>query len=62
VDEHRLLPHGSTRHGHDVADLLVLGLEHHRVVDVLVYDEGYDAEWSVWVLCRYLWYRLGTYL
>lgn len=54
VDEHRFLPHGSARHGHHVVDLLLLGLEHYRVVYFFVDDEGHDSEWCLRLLRCYL--------
>lgn len=62
MDEHRFLPDGGSRHGHDVAHLLLLGLEYHRVFDVLVDDEGDDTEWSFWILRSDLWHWMGAYL
>jgi len=41
-----------------VADLLLLGVEHHRLVHFLVYDEGTHSIWCIRLLRRRLRYWL----
>jgi MFS transporter, SP family, solute carrier family 2 (myo-inositol transporter), member 13 len=37
----------------------LLGFQHHCLFDVLVHDERSHAIWSIWLLRRHLWSRLG---
>jgi hypothetical protein len=60
LDVHGLLPHGSPRHGHHVAHLLLLGLQHHRELHISFDDEGYDSQWRIRLLRCHLRHRLGV--
>jgi SP family myo-inositol transporter-like MFS transporter 13 len=56
---HRFLPNGSPRHGNHVADLLLLGLQHHRLLHISDDDEVSDSLRCLRFLRRHLRYRLG---
>lgn len=60
LDEHRLLPHGDPGHGNHVDDVLQLGAQRDRLVDLFDHDEIAHTVWSVWFLRRGVLPRLGV--
>ena len=57
---HRFLSNGSPRYGHHVADLLLLGLQHHCLLHIPDDDEISHPIRRFRFLRRHLRYRLGV--